>query len=64
MKKFLLVACAMCSMGASAQHLEWSAAQLPQTTEEGAAQGFTVYYDYLFTPANYTLCEGEGFKAY
>ena len=63
MKKFLLVACAMCSMGANAQHVEWSAASLPSAAD-GVAAGYQDYWGIGYRlPDNYVLFDGAGAKA-
>ncbi|MCD8290966.1 MAG: hypothetical protein LUC91_05635, partial [Prevotella sp.] len=68
MKKLLLMAfAAVFTLGASAQHLEWDASQIPQSVEEAqalASEGWqTVYAEYPVTPENYILFEGNGVTA-
>ena len=64
MKKFFtLVALAFASAGAFAQHVEWTAAQLPSPAD-GVAQGYQDYWGIGYRlPDNYVLFDKDGVKA-
>ncbi len=68
MKKLLLMAfAAVFTLGANAQdeHLEWTAASLPQTLEDAYALGYQDYWGMGYCiPGDYVLCESSRFKAY
>lgn len=70
MRKILFIAAlAISSMTASAQHIEWTAAQLPQTADAMAEAGYCTLWGgvkYFGAPAGLTLLNDEtvGVKAY
>ena len=66
MKKLFLMACAAAlTLNANAQSAKWDASMLPADFNAGIEAGFGNVWDtYLATPADYTLCECEGFRAY
>ncbi len=65
MKKFLLMAfVAMFAIVANAQ-VTWTASSLPEDGQVAQELGWpTIWAGYPITPADYLLCEGDGFKAY
>ena len=62
-KLFLLMAAAVCTLGASAQHAEWDASSL-KSFEDGIAAGYSTYWGIGYClPDNYELFNASGVTA-